>query len=766
MRRINWLRGLVMMCCVSLAAMAQEEDIRTVELLPFAKHKAQWQVRRNTKLTDGKDGYAVTMFIEKYNQGQERWPAIIAHVPQEISDWRAVESVEFDAISNSVNGYLAVRVYNGNQSTPYGRFPIPTNPVKVRVNLGRNFNILSHVTTLHLFQQDPKESYEISLSNVRLNYRNNFRGEYQALHAKLLSCKGVIPQELLALDARLQAAQRVSFEDYEAFDKQLKAVWYSMGQRELEMGANADYGARWVSPMIKVLREDNPPLLSTETLVLEAARGEAESSQLVIWARRPLQGLSVRPARPFTAADGTVLPATAVSVVPVGYVDCPKPSGYRSPRVGWWPDPLLVYADSLNLEEGKFQPWWLDVTVPKDQKPGTYRGSVKIAAEGLAEREMPITLNVHAFTLPDGSAYPLNVSFTGALSSEVGTAVALPKDHPTHTDTVNWNRSVWNQMLTNRIGCDSLYHGTPIPAADAKYKLDRGAWYFNICNLGLKAEEKFPQIDKAVEEYRKLGILDKACFYGFDEYSADKFVQVAEVVNKVRARYPGIPIFTTAYDHTYGNNPQSPLRDCVDWWCPLTSRYEQNFKEVAPARARGKKVWWYICCGPREPYANIFIEFPGIQARLLLGMMYQKYKPDGFLYYAVSRWREGTIPGAKRRDKPMKGAPCTNWTGNSFCLFNGDGLLFYPGEKQIVPTQRLKLLRDGMEDALYFKLLEDAIANGGNLPADWRKRAEAEVTIEAELVASMSKFTDDIRLLEQKRLRLIRLLDEAAAIRK
>ncbi|MBP5641170.1 MAG: DUF4091 domain-containing protein, partial [Victivallales bacterium] len=150
----------------------------------------------------------------------------------------------------------------------------------------------------------------------------------------------------------------------------------------------------------------------------------------------------------------------------------------------------------------------------------------------------------------------------------------------------------------------------------------------------------------------------------------------------------------------------------------------------------------------------------GIQARLILGMMYQKYKPDGFLYYAVTRWREGTIGAAPRRNTPMKNAPCTNWTGNSFCLFNGDGLLFYPGEKQILPSLRLKLLRDGMEDALYFQLLEKALANSTNMSAEWRARATAEVQIEPSLVKSLKEFTEDQNVLETKRLRLANLLDE------
>ncbi len=748
---------LHLMLFLSLTLMAQE-DIRTEKLLPFATHKAQWKVRTHTKLEPGENGYAAKMVIDKYKEGQERWPAIIANVPQEISDWRQVESVEFDAVSDHPSAYLAIRIYSGKNSTPYGRQPIPTNPVRIKLNIGNNAGILEHVTQLHLYQQDPEHAYTIWLSDVRLNYRVNFRQDFLATHKQFKRCLN-LPQKLIDTDRALMQKQKISFEEWRGFNDELNTFLCSQFEIFMRGRGNQSYSTVWVSSMEKIWRENNPPLNTFETLTLNAARGEAESAQLVVFAKQDLKNLKFTLAQPLKADDGKIIPQGAVSIVPVGYVDCPKPP-YEAPRNGWWPDPLLLYADKLDLESGKCEPWWVDVNVPKDQTPGTYKGTVRIEADGAPATDVPFTVTVHRCTLPDGSAYPLTVSFDGVSPNSVGTAVAMPETHPSKANTAEWNRSVWDMMLSHRIGCDSLYHYHPVDAQAAKYKLDHGARYFNICCLGFGAEKRFPTIDKAVEEYKKLGILDRACFYGFDEASPQKFPKMAETIKAVRAHYPGIPIFTTAYDHSFGNNTESALHDVVDWWCPLTTKYEDYYAQVAPARAKGRKVWWYICCGPTQPYANIFIEFPGIQARLILGMMYQKYKPDGFLYYAVTRWREGTIAGAKRRDTPMKNAPCTNWTGNSFCLFNGDGLLFYPGEKQILPSQRLKLLRDGMEDALYFQLLEKALANSANMSAEWRKRAAAEVQIEPTLVKSLKEFTEDQDLLEAKRARLTRLLDE------
>jgi len=75
--------------------------------------------------------------------------------------------------------------------------------------------------------------------------------------------------------------------------------------------------------------------------------------------------------------------------------------------------------------------------------------------------------------------------------------------------------------------------------------------------------------------------------------------------------------------------------------------------QAAAARAAGKQVWWYICCGPHPPYANMFIEYPAIDGRLLMGAMTARQRPDGFLYYQISIWNS---------EKPIASGPFTDWT--------------------------------------------------------------------------------------------------------
>lgn len=63
---------------------------------------------------------------------------------------------------------------------------------------------------------------------------------------------------------------------------------------------------------------------------------------------------------------------------------------------------------------------------------------------------------------------------------------------------------------------------------------------------------------------------------------------------------------TTTSDNSYGLETEIKS---IDTRCPLTPSFD--LKKVVKARAVGKQVWWYICCGPHHPYANMFIEYPG-----------------------------------------------------------------------------------------------------------------------------------------------------------
>ncbi len=233
-----------------------------------------------------------------------------------------------------------------------------------------------------------------------------------------------------------------------------------------------------------------------------------------------------------------------------------------------------------------------------------------------------------------------------------------------------------------------------------------------------------------------MGILDHAYIYGCDEAKPGLFPGVQRAAAILKEEFPNVTVMTTTYDHSYGL--ASAIKS-VDAWCPLTPRFDPV--KAAKARAAGKQVWWYICCGPRHPYANMFVEYPAIEGRLLMGAMAAKYRPDGFLYYQISIWNS---------QKPIASGPFTDWNPRSWTTFHGDGSWTCVGpDGTPLATIRLENFRDGLEDYAYARILEATVAKVAANPrlraekAKWLAEAKTLLAVPGAVVKSMKEYTRD-----------------------
>lgn len=170
----------------------------------------------------------------------------------------------------------------------------------------------------------------------------------------------------------------------------------------------ADYGERlpggdelglwWCSSGWKVSRPRPRPTEAGEALRIAAARGEAEAAQLVLRPVAPVRGLTAT-ALDLRGPGGAVLPAAAVEVLRVGYVEVTRPTDFFG-VAGWWPDPLPPFGGPIDLAGSENQPLWVRVTVPREQPAGVYRGAVRLSHAG-GTVQAPIAVEVFDFTLPE-----------------------------------------------------------------------------------------------------------------------------------------------------------------------------------------------------------------------------------------------------------------------------------------------------------------------------------------------------------------------------
>jgi hypothetical protein len=137
----------------------------------------------------------------------------------------------------------------------------------------------------------------------------------------------------------------------------------------------------------------------------------------------------------------------------------------------------------------------------------------------------------------------------------------------------------------------------------------------------------------------------------------------------------------------------------------------------------------------------MFVEYPAIEGRLLMGAMTSKYRPDGFLYYQISIWNSR---------KPIERGPFTDWDPRSWTTYHGDGSWTCVGPKGTpLPTIRLENFRDGLEDYAYFRMLEATVAKVEastelrTRRADWLKDAKARLEVPPDVVTSLTEYTRD-----------------------
>ena len=438
---------------------------------------------------------------------------------------------------------------------------------------------------------------------------------------------------------------------------------------------------------------------------LRLARGEHEALQIVVLP---------------TAGDGEYVSVKCegecnglkVTCSPLGYVKTvAQPSNARGCRVGgrhgarptgigWWPDPILSYTNGCRIAAGDVQSFWIDVFAPSNAVAGTRALTLKVNSFAI-----PFKVRVDGFLLPATSPLPVLVTFNprarlGTIGKEAYDASNV--DHMAPMNAWKRHRDEWGDFLADHyVMMDNLYTRA-LPYADQLVRMrDQGrlgAFTLGYWNPQYVAESEWrakhlADFRKAFDFCKTKGLLSQAWLYGADEVPERGIPGVDRAAAILRREFPEVGVMTTAYDFTFGC-----VASNVTAFCPLTPKYAEHIAEAAAAKRRGRQVWWYICMEPHAPYANMYVECPPIEARLLMGAMTAKYRPDGFLYYEIAYWNSR---------RPISGGPFTNWTPVTLPRYHGDGSWVCCGPDGIpLSTQRFENFRDGLDDFAYVKLLE------------------------------------------------------------
>ena len=82
------------------------------------------------------------------------------------------------------------------------------------------------------------------------------------------------------------------------------------------------------------------------------------------------------------------------------------------------------------------------------------------------------------------------------------------------------------------------------------------------------------------------------------------FDRVKRDLPRLRLHFACKGVMTTAmmYRDYADGKTNLPCLVTTDCYCPLTDVYKADVSDEM--RRLGKKVWWYVCCSPKYPYAN------------------------------------------------------------------------------------------------------------------------------------------------------------------
>jgi hypothetical protein len=445
-----------------------------------------------------------------------------------------------------------------------------------------------------------------------------------------------------------------------------------------------------------------------DNISLSCAKNEVEGFQLlIIPSAADLYDVSIEATKLVNQENGAVLEKGNLSLYRVGFVKTRKPY-YNTPRVGYWPDPLIPLKSNFTVKNNTVQPIWVNIHVPEDAVSGNYLGKILVKARGQKPKEAIIKLKVRDFSLSSTPHLKSAFDFYENLVDLRNPKVKNETDSEYKARLGELKRAYYLNMLSHRI---SPIHNVGNPEflgrKDGRYVLDfkefdnkvefyrnSGQACFGIAQewpYGFKGEwtDKWygftdaKVLEAVFKEYGKhleeKGWLNNAYAYIFDE----TFHRVKEFTSLIHKGHPGVKNLLTM-------TPEEGFPD-VDIWCVRINNLERP--SVEKFKKLGKEIWTYVA-SPTRPYPSLNLDLPAIEHRIIPWICW-KYGVKGLLYWCVNWWSE-----VNPWQDPM-----------TYPEQNGNGSLYYPAPDGRLPigSIRLEVLRDGMEDYEYLYILSERL---------------------------------------------------------
>ncbi len=484
----------------------------------------------------------------------------------------------------------------------------------------------------------------------------------------------------------------------------------------------------WVASATEKIRPDAQPRQTTEARIA-AARNEFEAFQVVVTG--PAHGVSARA----TSLEGPGV-VDDVKLYRVDMIDLHTPSALDG-ATGRWPDALVPDVDDVVGEQrnafpfdvaaGESRAIWVEVRVPPDAKPGSYFGKVTVKTDE-GEAQIPVALTAWDFQLPS----------TASLKTHFGLSFGLiPGGHG-----VSWEgdadiRARYAALgLDHRVSlsgvADDGHHGdfdhferhyAPLVDGTANTRLP-GAKLTTVKYVG--NQTSVDEHRRWAEHFRAKGWFDRLFDYTCDEppltCSWEELPGAHAGGPRRRSRVQDARddadlgrrgARRCRPDRHHGPGRELDRRQAGHGDCPGDNRAKYD---GFLAQSSQKELWLYQSCMSHGCGGTVNIGNPSEWDQYNTG--WPTYMIDASAVRNRAMEWISFLEGATGELYWETAFAFTHdaWTNQWDFSGNGDGTLFYPGTPARiggstnipVASIRLKMVREGMEDYEYLKLLADA----------------------------------------------------------
>lgn len=542
----------------------------------------------------------------------------------------------------------------------------------------------------------------------------------------------------------------------------------------------------WTTPPSeRVFKDDAVPSESDSLVRVYAAKNEFEPFQVVV---NPVSSGSV------TVGIGDFGGGIETEIYQVKYVDIAQATDSLG-RTGLYPDPLwpIENGTSVSVTAGKNTAFWFSVYVPAAVAMGDYTATVTIAGTAI-----PVKLHVFDFAIPadlhvksqmnfshqavltkygvsgtgpeywmyvdkmkrffiDHRLTPKSVLWSGGLTGSGGASYI---DYDCATGVISDPHGIWGfeqpaeryldgAGLMSGTFTQSFNGGTGFPSfmaitfqnndasADQRPSTFCGStrssadWYTADNPNSVYNQKWFSYMSDTQDYLSSLGYLDKAYYYFANEpqdqadYDAvawySRYLKQAAPDLKLMVSEPPKPDIYTHSDYVYPHQ--------IDIWLPVLNEYDPAVSHERET-AYGEDTWIYFLYGTRPPYFNpITLDHPGIESKLT-GWFLWKYRVKGIAYYSMNNWSQN----------PWTDPMNSGHNGDLFMLYppseNNSNISYGANNHRFVPSIRLELMRDSLEDYEYLYLL-----NGGSRPLPGT--ANPSDTQADKIITGLTSYTRD-----------------------